>query len=404
MRSKLRPIIKRWIDLIALTTVGVLICLFIYKQLYIISVKFISWQDIWPLYIQFSMVTLIVGVLWLFLINLGGFHLKHLFSPKLIRYPPTWVAGIIGAYIYLLITQDKNELVGKVGLKDFLLLISWSPISLGFIIAIVLSFLFGHENRRLSNKLDYSPHEQSSGTLINDPHQLSLWIEAESPIHFPFQDLFGLAPISRRIANILLKKFTRTVGIVGTYGSGKTSLLNIVEYYLNNRTELEPEQSVGSNRRKGNSFRGSIVLCRVDGWGRSKGSVAQQILSIAVNRLKNEIDCLSVITVPPNYRKALEGVKTTWATIISALFHTSCDPIEQLEKIDDILLAANLRLIIFLEDLDRNVDDEIIRDELPSLLDRLRFLRNVSFVLAIGTEHQYSNILIRICDHVEAIA
>jgi hypothetical protein len=107
--------------------------------------------------------------------------------------------------------------------------------------------------------------------------------------------------------------------------------------------------------------------------------------------------------VPTNYRKALEGGKTTWATIISALFHTSCDPIEQLEKLDDILCAADLRLLIFLEDLDRNTDDKIIRDELPSLLDRLRSLRNVSFVLAIGTERQYSNILIRICDHVETI-
>lgn len=375
----------------------------LHKQLHTLSAKFVSYQESWPLYIQFSMVTLIAGVLWLFLINLGGFHVKHLCGPRLIRYPPTWAAGIIGAFIYLLVTQDNAELVGKIGLKDFLLLISWSPILLGFIIATALSMLFGHQSRRLSNKPICPPHHQSSGSLIKDPHQLSLWIEDESPIYSPFQDLFGLAPISRRIANILLKKYTRTVGIVGTYGSGKTSLLNIVEYYLNHRRELEPKESVRSDRKQANSFHGKTVLCRVDGWGRSRGSVAQQILSIAVNRLKNDIDCLSVVTVPTNYRKALEGVKTTWATIISALFHSSCDPIEQLEKLDDILCAAHLRLIIFLEDLDRNTDDKIIRDELPSLLDRLRSLRNVSFLLAIGTEHQYSNILIRICDHVEAI-
>jgi hypothetical protein len=349
------------------------------------------------------MVTLIGSILWFFLINLGGFHVKHLRGPRLIRYPPIWVAGIIGTFIYLRIAQNNTELVGKISLEDFLLLISWSPILLGFIIATVLSFLFGHRSRKLSNKTSFSPHDQAFGNIANDPHQLLLWIEDESPIYSPSQDLFGLARISRRISNILLGKDTRTVGIVGTHGSGKTSLLNIVEYYLNHRRELESKEPVGSDRGEGNSFRGEIVLCHVDGWGRSKGSVAQQILSIAVNRLKNDIDCLSVITVPTNYRRALEGVRSTWATIISALFHTSCDPIEQLEKIDDILWAADLRLIIFLEDLDRNVDDEIIRDELPSLLDRLRYLRNVSFVLAIGTEHQYSNILIRICDHIEAI-
>jgi hypothetical protein len=375
----------------------------IHKQLYTLSVKFVSYQEIWPLYIQFLMVTLIAGVLWLSLIHLGGFHVKHFRISRLVRYPPTWVAGIIGTFVYLVITQDK-ALIGEFGLKEFFLLIVWkSPILLGFTIATVLSILFGHRSKRLSNKASFSPHDQAFGSIANDPHQLLLWIEDESPIYSPNQDLFGLTRISRRISNILLGKNTRTVGIVGTYGSGKTSLLNIVEYYLNHRRELESKEPVGSDRGERNSFRGEIVLCRVDGWGRSKGSVAQQILSIAVNRLKNDIDCLSVVTVPTNYRRALEGVRSTWATIVSALFFTSCDPIEQLEKIDDILRAADLRLIIFLEDLDRNVDDEIIRDQLPSLLDRLRGLRNVSFVLAIGTEHQYSNILIRICDHMEAI-
>ncbi len=405
MRSIFHPIARRWIDLTVLTFVAVLICLMIHRQLYILSSEFLAYQENLPLYIQFLTVTLITGVLWFFIINLGGFHIKHLYGPRLIRYPPVWFAGIIGAFLYLLITQHNTELAGKIGLKEFFLLIIWkSPILSGFIIATLLSTLFGHRSKRLSNKQRYSPHSQSFGSIVKDPQQLFLWIEDESPIWHPHQDLFGLARISRRISNILLAKYTRTVGVVGTYGSGKTSLLNIVEYYLNNRRELKPKEFLESGVGEGISFKGQIVLCRVDGWGRSKGSVAQQILSIAVNRLKNDVDCLSVATVPTNYRRALEGVKSAWAAIISSLFHTSCDPIEQLEKLDDILYAADLRLIIFLEDLDRNIDDEIIRDELPSLLDRLRSLRNVSFVLAIGTEHQYSNILIRICDHVEAIA
>jgi energy-coupling factor transporter transmembrane protein EcfT len=344
---------------------------------------------------------LIIGVLWFFIINLGGFHIKHLHLLRLVRYPPVWVAGIIGSILYLLITQHNIELLGKIGVKEFFLLIS--PILFGVIIATLLSALFGHKSRRLSNQSD-SLNYQSFGNIVKDPKQLLLWIEDESPIWNPHQDLFGLARIARRISNILLARYTKTVGVVGTYGSGKSSLLNIVEYYLNNRNELEPKGSAESDAGKGISFKGQTVICHIDGWGRSKGSVDQQILSIAVNRLKNEVDCLSVATVPTNYRKALEGVKSTWAAVISSLFHTSCDPIEQVEKLDEILCAADLRLIIFLEDVDRNIDDRIIRDELPSLLDRLRSLRNVSFVLAIGTERQYSNILIRICDHVETIA
>ena len=218
-----------------LIVIGVLICLILHTQLHTFSSKFVLCQENWPLYIQFLMVTLIAGVLWFFLINLGGFNVKHLCGGRLIRYPPTWLAGVTGAFIYLLITQDNTESVGRIGLKDFLLLICWSPILLGVIIATVLSILFGHQRRRFSNKPNDSVHHQSSETLIDDPHQLYLWIEDESPIYFPFHDLFGLARISRRIANILLKKYTRTVGIVGTYGSGKTSLLNIVESVVSQR-------------------------------------------------------------------------------------------------------------------------------------------------------------------------
>jgi len=196
----LHPIIRRWIDLTVLTAIGVLVCLMIHKQLYTLSVKFVSYQEIWPLYIQFLMVTLIAGVLWLSLIHLGGFHVKHLRISRLVRYPPTWVAGIIGTFVYLVITQDK-ALIGEFGLKEFFLLIVWkSPILLGFTIATVLSILFGHWSKRLSNKASFSPHDQAFGSIANDPHQLLLWIEDESPIYSPNQDLFGLTRISRRIS------------------------------------------------------------------------------------------------------------------------------------------------------------------------------------------------------------
>jgi predicted AAA+ superfamily ATPase len=79
------------------------------------------------------------------------------------------------------------------------------------------------------------------------------------------------------------------------------------------------------------------------------------------------------------------------------------DPLETLRRLNNILQAAHMRLIIFLEDLDRNASDEMIHDEMPALLDRLRHLENISFVLAIGTERQYSNVLVRICSHVESL-
>lgn len=99
----------------------------------------------------------------------------------------------------------------------------------------------------------------------------------------------------------------------------------------------------------------------------------------------------------------MQGVKSIWMTIFTIILSSNHDPVAQLQRLDSILQANKFRLIIFLEDLDRNTCNEIIYDELPALLDRLRCLKNISFVLVIGTEPQYSTMLVKICDHMETI-
>ncbi len=234
---------------------------------------------------------------------------------------------------------------------------------------------------------------------VQDKEQLISWLEQETPIRSPSEDIFDFSIIARRIARLLKAKKMRTIGVVGSYGSGKTSLLNLTEHYL-----LHHESDGCSEGSEPNAlFSGEIIVCRVDGWGRTKGSIAQQILAIALENTKTSVDCLSIIQLPANYSRAIGAMKWIGGPVLEALLHASYDPLAQITKLDRILAAAQLRLVIFLEDLDRNTSDEIIRDEMPALLDRLRAMRNISFVLAIGTEQQYSQILVRICDHVEAI-
>ena len=74
-----------------------------------------------------------------------------------------------------------------------------------------------------------------------------------------------------------------------------------------------------------------------------------------------------------------------------------------LERIDSILLAINKKVIIFVEDLDRNWQDNEFWVEIISLLDRLKKLTRVSFVLAITDTSKIGDIINRISDHVEII-
>jgi hypothetical protein len=79
------------------------------------------------------------------------------------------------------------------------------------------------------------------------------------------------------------------------------------------------------------------------------------------------------------------------------------DPLKLLEKIDTILDCINMRFVIFLEDIDRNAQENIFRNEIYSLFDRLKALKNISFVITINSEEQKSGILVRISEHIETI-
>ena len=60
-------------------------------------------------------------------------------------------------------------------------------------------------------------------------------------------------------------------------------------------------------------------------------------------------------------------------------------------------------MIIFLEDVDRNKSSLIFFNEVASLLDTLRKLDRVSFVLAIGQKYRPEEVLIKNAEHVENV-
>ena len=399
---KVKLVLKRWLDLICLTAVSVLICILLQPLISLVSHYFIKVSNGLPVWIDYLIIILITGFLWLIIIRFGGFRFSDVSPTKFLSYPPVWAFAFLGTifYVGLMISMStKLHNANHVEIvKDFSPYIGLGL--LGFILSGLLNNFLSYKSRRSSLKqsisLNASPDFQS---ILDNPVHLIDWINKDKPITHPSEDLFELSTIARHISYYLLSPDIKTIGVIGPFGSGKSSLLNLIEYYLHNKDEKFPE----SKNISKDLYKGQLLIGRVDGWGRQKGSIAQQILTIAVESISRHVDCLSLLTMPAHYRSALTGTGNALASVIAALLSFKPEPILLLEKLDDILTSANLRLIIFLEDVDRNYADEIIKDEMPALLDRLKHLHNVSFVLAISDEYKYAEIVIRVCEHQESL-
>ncbi|GAI15237.1 unnamed protein product, partial [marine sediment metagenome] len=79
---------------------------------------------------------------------------------------------------------------------------------------------------------------------------------------------------------------------------------------------------------------------------------------------------------------------------------------EELNKLDFVLARIGKRLVIFLEDIDRNQKTEVFFNEITALLDGLKVLDHVSFVLVLGQNYQdyrEHEVLLKTCEHIEAV-
>ena len=89
--------------------------------------------------------------------------------------------------------------------------------------------------------------------------------------------------------------------------------------------------------------------------------------------------------------------------MITPLACGPADPEKILERLDRVLKTAGLRLVIYLEDIDRNMGPQQYVNEICALCDRLRELENVSFVLAVGDDFGKKGELERIAEYNEVL-
>ncbi len=209
------------------------------------------------------------------------------------------------------------------------------------------------------------------------------WMSREEPMFDPDHDLFGLNSRTGRILKYLTDPKRKTVGIVGRFGCGKTSLVSLVE-----------RAAAASSDRPKLWF--AVVSC----WGLDSASAAPEaVLKQVVSCLAQRIDCFSLQGMPARYAGALSKASQYLDLIFSFLGPTTPDA--QLRKVTALLEATGARLVVVVEDSDRTGSTFDV-SHIEALLRRMRDVPGLCFVVTAGPDSRID--FARLCDHTEYIA
>jgi hypothetical protein len=307
-------------------------------------------------------------------------RLSHLRYFVAIRHPPMWAAWVVAAVILCAI-----DLTTGLGPSDFRPAM-WEWLLYGGGSALLVA-LCRHLTRAPEQRAAaVSPSAVSSvEELIGDWTTLERWLQSERPAE---DDLIGSRRIARRLAEYLTEN-GGTVGLVGPFGSGKTSVVAWLKEEINRvRKPGQPE----------------IWFAEQSCWGfEDSASAVEQVLRRAMEAVGRNADCFSLRSLPEAYRKTFSA-GGDWLRTLADLVLGSTDPLEQFRHLSDVLESVGARLVLAIEDLDRTTSSRFDRQEVLALLQRLRAsAARVSFVLATGQTSARDIDFAKLCDHIEIL-
>lgn len=315
-----------------------------------------------------------------FLFRLLGPRLTHIRSRIAWRHPPLWSAWVAAGAILCAL-----DLTVGVGPADYTPSVrDWAMYGAGSVLlAAVARQLTQPPERQIS---EVTPTVTTSiDDLVGNWPTFENWLRSERPAD---DDLIGNRRVARRLAEYLNTR-GGTVGLVGPFGSGKSSVVAWLK------------DEVIRSRRPGQPV---VWFAEQSCWGfEDSGSAVQQILARALEAVGREADCFSLRSLPETYRKTF-AAGGDWLRTLADLALGSSDPHEQFRQLADVLEATDARLVVVVEDLDRTPTGRFDRQEVQALLQRLRGVSNrISFVLASGQTQARDIDFAKLCDHIEIL-
>lgn len=247
------------------------------------------------------------------------YTLFRLFSPRIshLRYflthPPTWSAWLIGAFILcaidLTLSLSRDTYIAT--WKD------WTGYGLGSVVLVVvvrwLSSL-GKSHNESANDEPMSIVSESSP----DWSRFEPWLEADRPAN---HDFLGNYVIAARLKQ-LLETGTRSIGLVGSFGAGKST---IVQWVV---------RLIGKNNNR-------FIISKHSCWGfKTSAASIQSMLATAISAVERQVDTFQASSLPESYRQTFSaGGK--WLDNVSKIVFKQREPMEQFSRLSALLGDMN---------------------------------------------------------------
>jgi len=244
-------------------------------------------------------------------------------------------------------------------------------------VSCILGLIVGFELAGLVNR-----SHGNRKSILSQPanhEELDAWLADDQPVKTESENLFvAHSGVARRILQRLLSKPSRgstvlpSIALIGPYGSGKTSICNLVEYlyYEDRKRQYLPE----------------LLFCRFEGWQfLSAEAAVRNLIEVATDRISELVGVASLWRIPQKYIEAIKASGSRLSNLLAILLGSSGNPEEIVSAIGDVLVRLNVRLVIFVDDFDRIEEDSFATQQaIAKALNQLQNLPNTQYVIAVG--------------------
>lgn len=199
----------------------------------------------------------------------------------------------------------------------------------------------------------------------------SIWIE-DIPVDKIDQDTFQRRHYAEELADQIQKMYSKgsfAIGILGEYGSGKTSFINLIKKHL--------------DRKK-------VDIIEFNAWKSEKSdNIQRDFFDHLSNELSGTDNNLS--TLLTSYSRKLSRIDTSIekfvkrAGLISQMINKIETEADEYERINKILKTSERKLVIVIDDMDRLYSDEVI--EVLRLVRNTANFTNTFYLLAYEKDY-----------------